>query len=271
MPELPEVETTARGVAPLIVGQRICQCIIRDGRLRWPVPNALPALLAGQTILAVRRRAKYLLIETGAGHVLIHLGMSGSLRVLGCDTPPGPHDHVDWVLDNNTVLRLRDPRRFGCVLWAGHTPDAHPLLRALGPEPLARAFNGEFLYQIGRKRHSAVKMLLMNSHVVVGVGNIYASESLFAAGIHPARAAGRISLARYGDLAKAVKITLRRAIKAGGTTLRDFTRADGKPGYFRYKLKVYDRTGEPCVNCGAPIQERRIAQRSSFLCGRCQR
>lgn len=270
MPELPEVETTLRGIAPLITGRRITAVHIRERRLRWPVPRGLAARLTGQTLLTAQRRAKYLLLATGAGHMIVHLGMSGSLRVLDGATPAGPHDHIDWVLDNGTMLRLRDPRRFGCVLWTRSEPFEHPLLKGLGPEPLSAQFNGAYLYHAAHKRRSAVKAFLMDSHIVAGVGNIYANEALFASGIHPARAAGRISAERYQRLAEAVKYTLRRAITAGGTTLRDFTRADGNPGYFRHALQVYDRAGEPCPRCARPLQRQWIGQRASFLCRSCQ-
>lgn len=271
MPELPEVETTLRGIAPLITGQKITGVRVREPRLRWPVPRDLESKLNGQTVLAVYRRAKYLLLATHAGHVIVHLGMSGSLRVLDSMTPAGPHDHIDWLMGNGTLLRMRDPRRFGCVLWTPDDPHAHPLLKQLGPEPLSARFNGTYLYAIARKRRVAVKAFLMDSRVVAGVGNIYANEALFASGIHPARAAGRISAARYIRLADAVKGTLRRAIRAGGTTLRDFTRVDGNPGYFRNNLQVYDRAGEPCPACGGRLRRQWIAQRASFLCTRCQR
>jgi len=271
MPELPEVETTLRGIAPLVTGHQIQSALVRERRLRWPVPKDLNAKLAGAALLAVTRRAKYLLFETSAGNFIVHLGMSGSLRVLAADTPAGPHDHIDWVLDNQTILRLRDPRRFGCVLWAGQDPAGHALLKDLGPEPLTRRFNGAYLHQVSRNRRVAVKNLLMDSRVVAGIGNIYANEALFLSGIHPARAAGRISAERYRDLGHAIKTILRRAIAAGGTTLRDFTRVDGNPGYFRYKLKVYDRAGEPCPRCQRSIERRWIGQRASYLCRHCQR
>jgi len=271
MPELPEVETTLRGIAPLICQRRVCELIVRERRLRWPVPTRLAAILAGQTINQVHRRAKYLLLRFDTGHLIVHLGMSGSLRVLPVATPPGPHDHIDWVLDDGTVLRLRDPRRFGCVLWTTTDPESHNLLRDLGPEPLSDAFNGSYLYQVSRNRRAAVKSLLMDSHVVAGVGNIYANEALYECGIHPTRAAGKVSAERYTRLAKATKTILRRAITAGGTTLRDFTKVDGNPGYFRYKLKVYDRAGEPCMRCQRPLERRWVGQRATYLCVRCQK
>jgi formamidopyrimidine-DNA glycosylase len=271
MPELPEVETTRRGIAPHLEGGRIGALLVRQRRLRWPVPEALEAELPGRRIEAVQRRAKYLLLRLDRGTLILHLGMSGSLRVLDADTPPGPHDHLDLVLEDGRCLRLRDPRRFGAVLWTGGDPDAHPLLRALGPEPLGGAFDGEHLFRVSRGRRVAVKHLLMNSHVVVGVGNIYANEALFLAGIHPRRAAGRIALARYRGLAAAVRQVLSEAIAQGGTTLRDFSHADGSPGYFALSLRVYGRAGEPCPGCGGPLSQCRIGQRSSFFCPRCQR
>ncbi len=270
MPELPEVETVRRGIAPLVTGRRILRVDVRNGQLRWPVPRNL-SQVRGQSIAAVRRRAKYLLIGAETGTVLIHLGMSGSLRVVPDRSPPGAYDHVDFVLDDGRRLRLRDPRRFGCVLWVRSDPAEHPLLKDLGPEPLSPAFTGATLYARARHRRIAVKPFIMDGAAVCGVGNIYASESLFRARIHPHRAAGRISRARYDRLADAIKNTLTDAIAAGGTTLRDFTRATGRPGYFRPALAVYGRTGEPCPHCATPIQRRRIGQRSSYLCVRCQR
>ena len=270
MPELPEVETTRRGIQPHIQGQTIQDIIVRDHRLRWPVPRNLNAKLQGKTILDIGRRGKYLLLTTTSGSLIIHLGMSGSLRVVACDTPPAKHDHVDIVLDNRQCLRLRDPRRFGAVLFSDRDPMQHELLRDLGPEPLDKAFNEEYLFHKSRKRKACIKAFIMDSHIVVGVGNIYANEALFAAGIHPRRAAGKVTRAQYGLLVQAIKAVLRAAIKAGGTTLRDFTRSDGKPGYFRQSLQVYAREGEACPNCGKPISQAVIAQRATYYCTHCQ-
>jgi len=271
MPELPEVETTRRGIQPHIQGHTIEKIIVRDHRLRWPIPRKLNARLQGQTIHDVSRRGKYLLITTEAGTLIMHLGMSGSLRVVTCDTPSEKHDHVDIVLDNQQCLRLRDPRRFGAVLFSEDEPLRHELLRDLGPEPLDKAFNAEYLFARSRKRKACIKAFIMDSHIVVGVGNIYANEALFAAGIHPKRAAGKVTRAQFELLVQAIKKVLRAAIKAGGTTLRDFTRSDGKPGYFRQSLQIYDREGEPCPKCGKPITLAVIAQRSSYYCTHCQR
>jgi len=270
MPELPEVETTRRGIQPHILEQRIRDVIVRDRRLRWPIPSSLANKLRGQRISSVTRRGKYLLLQTGAGSLIIHLGMSGSLRVLPCDTPAEKHDHLDLVLENRHCLRLRDPRRFGAVLFTEADPLQHALLCDLGPEPLSREFSGAYLHAKSRKRRTSVKAFIMDSHIVVGVGNIYANEALFAAGIHPRRAAGRISRAQYDTLALAIKSVLRAAIRAGGTTLRDFTHSDGKPGYFRQSLRIYDRAKAPCPNCGKPISQSVIAQRASYYCTHCQ-
>ncbi|MBI1423571.1 MAG: bifunctional DNA-formamidopyrimidine glycosylase/DNA-(apurinic or apyrimidinic site) lyase [Gammaproteobacteria bacterium] len=270
MPELPEVETTRRGIAPHVQGHTIRQIIVRDRRLRWPVPANLNAKLQGQTIREVSRRGKYLLLRTDVGTLILHLGMSGSLRVLACDTPAEKHDHVDIVLDNGHCVRLRDPRRFGAVLFSDSDPLQHELLRDLGPEPLSDQFNLEYLFSKSRKRSACIKAFIMDSHIVVGVGNIYANEALFAAGIHPRRAAGKVSRAQYQLLVQAIKDVLRAAIKAGGTTLRDFTRSDGKPGYFRLSLQIYDHAGEPCPKCGKPISLAVIAQRATYYCTHCQ-
>jgi len=271
MPELPEVETTRRGLEPHLSGQRIRTAVVRHRGMRWPVRADLGRLLAGQRINRLDRRSKYLLIGCSNGWLIVHLGMSGSLRVVPADTPPGKHDHFDLILENGKALRLTDPRRFGAVLWQRGEPAHHKLLRDLGPEPFAPEFNPRWLHQRTRGRTASVKSLLMDSHVVCGVGNIYANEALFRAGIHPARAAGRISLARYAGLVTCVQETLLDAIRAGGSTLRDFVNADGAPGYFQQKYFVYDREGLPCRKCGAPIRAMRIGQRSAFYCPRCQR
>lgn len=271
MPELPEVETTRRGILPYLVDRRIRALELREARLRWPVETDLPQRLAGRRILGVDRRGKYLLIRLENGTLIVHLGMSGSLRVV---LPPAPaprrHDHVDLVLEDGTRVRYHDPRRFGAWLWSSGAPEFHPLLRELGPEPLGEQFDGAYLYRASRGRRTSVKSFIMDSHVVVGVGNIYANEALFAAGIHPLRQAGRIARARYERLAEAVCDVLASAIRQGGTTLRDYVDGNGRPGYFSLRLRVYGHGGEPCPRCGAPIRAVRSAQRSTFYCLRCQ-
>jgi len=272
MPELPEVETTRRGIAAGLVGQRVAGLAVREPRLRWPIDPELGRILRGQPILGVERRAKYLLLEFPHGTVLFHLGMSGSLRLVDPPPPaPRPHDHVDLELANGTCLRYHDPRRFGCLLWIEGDAGAHPLLRHLGPEPLEAGFDGAHLYRASRVRRSSVKQLIMDGQVVVGVGNIYASEALFLARVDPRRRANRVSLARYGALADAVREVLGLAIAQGGTTLRDYVNGRGVPGYFAQQLSVYGRAGAPCPACGAPIRQLRIAQRSTFFCAHCQR
>lgn len=270
MPELPEVETTRRGVEPWSVGQQVVRVEVREPRLRWPVPGDLPLRLQGRMINAVERRAKYLLFHTAGGSLLVHLGMSGSLRVIRDASPARRHDHVDIVLASGDRLRFNDPRRFGCMLWLAPGED-HPLLRHLGPEPLLAAFSGELLYRRSRGRRSAVKSFIMDGRIVVGVGNIYANEALFLAGIDPRRAAGRISLARYEGLALHIKQVLAAAISQGGTTLRDFVGGDGKPGYFAQQLFVYGRGGQPCPRCAGILRESRLGQRSTVYCVACQR
>lgn len=270
MPELPEVETTRRGLAPHLIGRTVTALDVRQPRLRWPVPPALRELLPGQRILEIERRAKYLLVHTEPGSALLHLGMSGSLRVLPAMTPVGAHDHVDWRLDSGRVLRYTDPRRFGSQLWQPRG-EIHPLLAGLGPEPLSDEFDGDLLWARSRGRKAAVKLFLMDQAVVVGVGNIYASEALFAAGIHPKRAAGSVARERYARLAAEVKRILIYAIRRGGTTLRDFISPDGAPGYFEQELNVYGRVGEPCRVCAVPIKAIVLGQRSTFFCARCQR
>ncbi len=270
MPELPEVETSRRGIEPHLLGRTLSGVVVRQPRLRWPVPAGLAQELPGARVLAVGRRAKYLLLRLDRGTLIIHLGMSGSLRVLPATTPPGRHDHWDLLFGAH-CLRLRDPRRFGALLWTREAPERHPLLRHLGPEPLSDAFHGDWLYQVARRRRGAVKPFVMDGRVVVGVGNIYANEALFAAGIHPQRPCHRISAARYRALAGQIKQILDHAIRQGGTTLRDFQREDGRPGYFAQELAVYGRAGAPGPRCGHGIRRRRIGQRSSFFCPRCQR
>lgn len=271
MPELPEVETSRRGIAPHIQGKRFQAVIVRQTQLRWPVPQNLSTLLPGLQLHQVERRGKYLLLMTDEGTLLLHLGMSGNLRITTQVQPVLKHDHVDFVFEDGTVLRLNDQRRFGAVLWTDRPLQEHPLLSPLGPEPLSEAFTGEHLFICSRNRKTAVKSLIMDSHIVVGVGNIYASESLFMAGLHPNRPAHSIDLASYQTLAAAIKTILQRSIDQGGTTLRDFLNAQGKPGYFQQALSVYGRSGQPCHSCAEPIQQLKIGQRASYFCDHCQR
>jgi formamidopyrimidine-DNA glycosylase len=268
VPELPEVETTRRGIAPHLLDRRVTGAVVRQPQLRWPVPD-LARLLAGHRVQSVDRRAKYLLLHFDHGSLIIHLGMSGSLRVLPATSPPRVHDHVDLVF-GPLCLRLHDPRRFGAILWAGGDPLAHPRLRGLGPEPLSDTFDGDYLHRVARGRRVPIKSLLMDGRVVAGVGNIYATEALFRAGIDPRRASQRVSRARLGRLADEVRRVLRDAIGRGGTTLRDFLNESGEPGYFAQELFAYGRAGEPCKACGTPIRTCRIGQRSSAYCPRCQ-
>lgn len=271
MPELPEVETTRLGIAPHLVGKKVTCVIVREPRLRWPVPEELISQLPGSIINAVERRAKYLLLKSSAGCLIAHLGMSGSLRILPETTAPTKHDHADIVMDNHTCLRLHDPRRFGALLWTCTEPLLHPLLINLGPEPLEDDFNGTYLYRRSRGRALAVKHFIMDSQIVAGVGNIYANEALFMAGIHPARPAGRIAQRRYEMLASAIKQVLSAAVAQGGTTLRDYYASDGKAGYFKQQLKVYGRAEQACVSCNQAVQLLRQGQRSSYYCTYCQR
>jgi len=270
MPELPEVETVRRHLQHYLLGRSVTQVNVYCAKLRWPVAAQLQRKLPGQAIADISRRAKYLLLDTTVGSVLIHLGMSGSLRLVAADTPLRVHDHVEMYLDNGQRLRFNDPRRFGCLLW--QAPDQlHPLLAKLGMEPLDPAFTGEYLYQRSRKLRRAIKAVLMDQRVVTGVGNIYAAESLFMAGIHPLHPAAELSLARYQQLADAVKHILQRAISQGGTTLRDFIDPEGKPGYFVQELAVYGRQAQPCQRCGRTLQHALINQRSTVWCSHCQR
>lgn len=271
MPELPEVETTRRGLLPHLVGRRIRDVVVRNANLRWPVPPDLSRRLRGEQVHDVRRRGKYLLIDCRRGHLLVHLGMSGRLTLVAQDAPVRAHDHVDVRLEGRQALRLTDPRRFGAVLWLPGPAEGHVLLRGLGIEPFDPGFGGAALHRLARGRRVAVKPFLMNSRVVTGVGNIYASEALFAAGIHPARSVARISRARWDRLAATVRETLERALAAGGTTLRDFASADGHPGAFQDACAVYGREGRPCPACGTPVRSLRQGQRSTFYCPRCQR
>ena len=269
MPELPEVEVTRRGIAPHVAGRRISEVAIREPRLRWPVPQAVRKL-AGRTVREVRRRGKYLLFDCGDGHLIVHLGMSGSLRVLPAGTPPQKHDHFDLVLGDR-LLRLRDPRRFGAVLWTAEDVDAHPLLAHLGVEPLSHGFATARLYSLSRGQRMPIKQFLMDGRRVVGVGNIYASESLFRAGIHPLTPARRLSRARCAALARAVKETLRSAIRAGGSSLRDFVGADGVACEFQLRTWVYDRADQPCRRCGTPIRRLVQGARATYFCPTCQK
>lgn len=270
MPELPEVETSRRGIEPHIIGRRIDSIVIRQRRLRWPISKQVDELLPGATVSSVERRAKYLLINTSAGTAIVHLGMSGSVCIVDSDTPAAVHDHFDFEFDNGKSLRFRDPRRFGSLHFS-RNPLQHKLLRNLGPEPLSDVFDANYLWSKSRGRRVSVKQFIMNADVVVGVGNIYASEALFNSGIHPGRAAGRISLQRYEVLVTTIKNVLAQAIRAGGTTLRDFYGGDGEAGYFKQELQAYGRDGEPCRICDAPIAVIVQGQRSTFYCKNCQR
>ncbi|MCE2593999.1 bifunctional DNA-formamidopyrimidine glycosylase/DNA-(apurinic or apyrimidinic site) lyase [Motilimonas cestriensis] len=270
MPELPEVEVSRQGIAPFLTGMTINQIVVREPRMRWPVPESIQEA-CGQVIERVERRAKYILLRTQVGSIILHLGMSGNLRVLplGCEVQK--HDHIDIELSNGQLLRLHDPRRFGACLWVKGEPELHPLLAKLGPEPLTADFTEQTLFERSRGRKTAVKQFIMDNANVVGVGNIYANESLFRSGIHPKRAAGNISQARYQVLTDHIKTVLAEAITQGGTTLKDFTKADGKPGYFVQQLAVYGRGGLPCTKCGKALQEIRLGQRSTVFCAQCQR
>ncbi|MDI6746299.1 MAG: bifunctional DNA-formamidopyrimidine glycosylase/DNA-(apurinic or apyrimidinic site) lyase [Rhodocyclaceae bacterium] len=270
MPELPEVEVTRRGIAQRVGGARLDHAVLRAPTLRYPIPAGLARILAGRTLVEAKRRGKYLLLDLDGGHLLIHLGMSGSLRFVAPGTTPEKHDHADFVFGEQ-VLRLTDPRRFGALLWLAGDPLAHPLIAKLGIEPLSRAFTPVWLQQALKGRAMAIKPALMDAGLVVGVGNIYAAESLFGAGIDPRKPAGGVSLKRLGRLVPAIQATLRAAIRAGGSTLRDFRGTDGGMGDFQTRHKVYDRAGLPCLSCGGPIRMIRQGQRSSFYCPRCQR
>lgn len=271
MPELPEVETTRRGLEPRVVGRRIRDVIVRNRNLRWPVPRDLAKRMRGEQFLAVRRRGKYLLFDCHEGHLLVHLGMSGRLTLVPADCPAKKHDHVDVSLEGAELLRLTDPRRFGAMLWLRGPAERHALLKGLGVEPLEAEFSGEYLHRKARGRHVAVKQFLMNAAIVTGVGNIYASEALFHAGIHPARAAGRISPARWERLAASVRATLLRAVAAGGTTLRNYRSVSDEAGAFAGQCAVYGREGEPCITCGRAVRLLRQGGRATFYCGACQR
>jgi len=271
MPELPEVETTLRGIKPHVLQQTISKIVVRQQQLRWPIPSVISDILPNQPIVQLERRAKYLLLTTPIGTLILHLGMSGSLRIVSNSTEAKKHDHVDIELTNQKILRLTDPRRFGALLWTTEQLSQHALLKHLGPEPLEESFSGKYLWQQARGKKVAVKTFLMNNKIVVGVGNIYATEALFMAGIHPKLAAGKISLARYENLAVEIKKILTAAIQQGGTTLKDFVDSDGKPGYFKFSLKVYGRAGLNCVMCNTKLKGIRQTQRSTVYCGICQK
>lgn len=269
MPELPEVETSRRGIEPFLAGHTIVHAIVRNPRLRWPVSQEILAL-SDQPVISVQRRAKYLLVELKTGWIIIHLGMSGSLRMLREETEPEKHDHVDLVMDTGYVLRYTDPRRFGAWLWSDDLA-ASNVLAHLGPEPLSDDFSADYLFEKSRSKKSPVKPWLMDNKVVVGVGNIYASESLFVAGISPDRPVNSLKKSEAALLVSTIKAVLLRSIEQGGTTLRDFLQSDGKPGYFAQELQVYGRAGEPCRACGTPIMSKKHAQRTTFYCPKCQR
>lgn len=271
MPELPEVETTLRGIEPHMYGGTITNIVVRDTRLRWPVPAEELATFVGHSVNKVDRRAKYILIHSIQGVIMLHLGMSGIMRVLKAGSPAQKHDHIDIEIDKSTIIRFNDPRRFGCCLVLQEPVGEHKLLINLGPEPLSDAFNGDYLYAQSRGRTMPIKNFIMDGHVVVGVGNIYASESLYAAGIRPTAQAQKVSKKRCERLAQEIKNVLAKAIKAGGTTLNDFTQVDGKPGYFRHELQVYARKGQACNQCGALIKAKIIGQRNTFFCTACQK
>ena len=270
MPELPEVETTLRGIEPVLKGQRIRKLVVRDHRLRWPIPEDLAARVEGAKLESLERRAKYMLLNFASGSLIWHLGMSGSMRIVDSSTPPGKHDHVDLQAESGAIVRYNDPRRFGCVLWGGKDAMAHVLLASLGPEPLSDGFNGAYLFEKSRMRKVSIKQFIMDQKIVVGVGNIYVSEALFLAGILPARQAARVSHARYQRLAEHIKMVLAEAIEQGGTSLKDFAQVDGRPGYFEQQLRVYGRAGDACLICGGEIRNKVIAQRASFYCANCQ-
>jgi formamidopyrimidine-DNA glycosylase len=271
VPELPEVETTRRGIEPFAVGRKIVRLCIHEPRLRWPVARKMSAAVQGQRIRATARRAKYLLFELDSGTLILHLGMSGSLRAVPAATARGAHDHVDLVLDSGTALRFNDPRRLGSLHYARGPASQHPLLAKLAPEPFDRSFDADYLWSVTRRRHVAIKQLLMNSHLVVGVGNIYASEALFRAGIRPTRQARKLTRVETARLVRAVRTVLRAAIRVGGTTLRDYVGADGAPGYFRQKLFVYECAGNACRVCATAVRHLNQGQRSSYYCPTCQK
>jgi len=270
MPELPEVETTMRGIIPHVKQQTIAKVIVRQYQLRWPIPTDIQQILLGKTIIHIERMGKYLLLKTHSGAIIIHLGMSGNLRILAEECLPNKHDHVDLVFHNNKVLRFTDPRRFGAFLWVEGDPGNHCLLKNLGIEPLTKGFSSKYLWLRAQNRVMPIKSFLMDSKIVTGIGNIYATEALFEAGIYPAVPAKSVSIERLDKLVKSIKEILRCAIKQGGTTLKDFINSDGKPGYFSNQLKAYGRDGLPCVVCHSTLQLMQIGQRSTVYCNRCQ-
>lgn len=270
MPELPEVETTLRGIEPWLENVTIEQVIVRQPKLRWPVEQAVQQL-EGQKVRMLSRRAKYILVETDVGTAIWHLGMSGSLRLVDNNEEPGKHDHIDWRMSNGKILRYHDPRRFGALLWQAPDASENQHLDHLGPEPLSDEFDVDYLFQRSRNKSQAIKQFIMDGKVVVGVGNIYANESLFMAGIRPTNAAGKVSKARYEKLVACIKLVLEQAIAQGGTTLKDFVGGDGKPGYFAQELLVYGRGGKACLYCGSVLKEIRQGQRATVYCPKCQR
>ncbi len=271
MPELPEVETTCRGIAPHIEGKTITETIVRHHQLRWPVVDNLAEILHNKRILRVHRRAKYCLLESDNGTLILHLGMSGHLRILSPPIPvPEKHDHLDIAFSNHKILRLTDPRRFGAVLWTNEPIEQHKLIQHLGPEPLSDEFAPDLLYQRSRKRRCNIKSFIMDGKIVVGVGNIYANEALFLANIHPEKQAGKITRKQSALLTSRIKQVLTQAIEAGGTTLKDFSQSDGKPGYFSQQLTVYGRVNKPCINCNTPLKLIQISQRATYFCPICQ-
>ena len=270
MPELPEVETTRRGIAPHIEGQKICQLTIRNHQLRWPIPNDLADTLTGQIIHSVNRRAKYLLFQCDTGLLIIHLGMSGHLQIMNKSDPIAKHSHFEIQLENELILRFTDPRRFGAVLWTQEKSEEHHLLNRLGPEPLSSDFNSDYLIPLLAGRRCSIKTFIMNGHYVVGVGNIYANEALFLAGIHPKKLARELKKADISVLVQIIKEVLKKAIIAGGTTLKDFRKSDGKPGYFAQQLNVYGKEGQACPHCYTAIKHYKENQRASFYCPQCQ-
>jgi formamidopyrimidine-DNA glycosylase len=271
MPELPEVETTRRGIVPLIVGKKVASVVIHNASLRWPIPKTLAEVLPGQSVRNVGRRSKYLLIGFERGTLIVHLGMTGHLRVADQTAERRKHDHVEIQFTDGKVLRFNDSRRFGAMIWTTDNPLLHARLAELGPEPFADEFNKDYLYKQARNRSVAIKPFLMDAKVVVGVGNIYASEALFRAGIDPRKPAGKVSRTAYSRLVDAVRAVLEESIAAGGTTIRDFTDSNGKPGYFKQALQVYGRTEQPCIRCHAPIRQIRLGQRSTYFCSKCQK
>jgi formamidopyrimidine-DNA glycosylase len=271
LPELPEVETTRRGLSPHLVGRELINFTFRRAQLRWPIPTEQLQALEGETLLDIERRAKYLLFRFQSGTIIGHLGMSGSMRIVSGATPVKKHDHVDFGFSDDKTLRYHDPRRFGAILFTDDAPELHPLIASLGPEPLAESFNQDYLFDISRKRSTNIKTFIMNSAMVVGVGNIYASEALFMAGIRPTTAAGKISRERLGRLVASIKQVLAQSIEQGGTTLRDFVNSDGAPGYFKQQLAVYGKATQKCSHCQAPIKVIKQSGRATYFCPLCQR